>query len=50
MPDKVWKERVKRLVDVRGRLVLPPGGLQNMAEYQFTLVKGGAWKAGDELW
>ena len=39
-----------RLIDGEGRLILPPGGLQNMADYHFVLVRGGAWKAGDALW
>ena len=43
------KER-ERLIDERGRLNLPPGGLQSMAYYHFVLVRGGAWKDGDELW
>ena len=44
------RERRKRLIDGEGRLILPPGGLQNMADYHFVLVRGGAWKAGDALW
>ena len=47
---KEWKERLKKLVDTEGRLTLPPGGLQNMAGYHFALVRGGAWKDGEELW
>ena len=43
------KER-HRLVDDKGRLNLPPGGLQNMAYYHFVLVRGGAWRDGDEVW
>jgi len=43
------KER-DRLIDDTGRLNLPPGGLQNMAHYHFVLVRGGAWRDGDELW
>ena len=44
------QQRLRRLVDKEGRLVLPPGGLQDMAHYHFVLVRGGAWKLGDELW
>ena len=44
------KQRLRRLVDGEGRLVLPPGGLQDMAHYNFVLVRGGAWKEGDERW
>ena len=40
----------KELVDPQGRLLLPPGGLQDMAKYNFAIVKGGAWRDGDELW
>ena len=39
-----------QLIDAKGRLVLPPGGLQDMANYNFVLVRGGAWRDGDELW
>ena len=39
-----------QLIDGNGRLVLPPGGLQDMAHYNFVLVRGGAWRDGDELW
>ena len=41
---------LRRLVDKAGRLVLPPGGLQDMSSYHFVLVKGGAWRRGDDLW
>ena len=44
------KERLRRLVDQHGRLVLPPGGLQSMASYHLALVRGGAWRRGDERW
>ena len=44
------KQARNRLIDKSGRLILPPGGLQNMADYHFVLVRGGAWKDGDELW
>ena len=44
------KQARNRLIDKSGRLMLPPGGLQNMADYHFVLVRGGAWKDGDELW
>ena len=40
----------RQLIDDKGRLVLPPGGLQDMANYHFALVRGGAWRDGDELW
>ena len=33
-----------QLVDEAGRLSLPPGGLQQLASYQSTLLMGGAWK------
>ena len=35
-------------IDARGRLVLPPGGLQDMSQYNFVIVRGGAWKEGDD--
>ena len=35
-------ERLRRLIDGQGRLILPPGGLQSMADYHFAVVKGGA--------
>ena len=41
---------LRGLIDDKGRLVLPPGGLQDMANYHFALVRGGAWRDGDELW
>lgn len=44
------KEKVRKLIDGHGRLILPPGGLQNMAEYHFVLVRGGAWKQGEDMW
>ena len=34
-----------QLVDKEGRLMLPPGGLQDLAYYQSTIMMGGAWRA-----
>ena len=44
------KRELERLVDDKGRLILPPGGLEHMEDYHFVLVRGGAWRTGDELW